>query len=274
MEKQAISSGLTQSEKKRIRSLLTKKGRKKEGQFIAEGIRLLEESFRFGRRPQMIYYSPALLNSRARDLIAAFKRGDAPLRAISSRALRQISDTESTQGILGVFDIPQVQFNDLLEQKYGRLLLLDNISDPGNAGVLMRSACAFGFEVVLMLESSTEPFSPKVVRSSAGTFFGLKIASISVEDLLRIKRAQGYSLVIADLKGEELGPGIKNIRPGKSVILAVGSESAGLSEEIRKAADIRLRIGHSDRVESLNAAVAGSIIMKVLYDRPVRREKR
>jgi TrmH family RNA methyltransferase len=264
MEKQAITSRLTQSEIKKLKSLHTKKGRNREKLFIAEGIRLLEEALKFERKPQKVYFAPFLITPRAKKLTDSFRKLSVPIRAVTAKAINQISDAETSQGVLGLFDIPDYSDKRLFD-KSRYILLLDNISDPGNAGTLIRSAVAFGFDTVMVLFNSVDPYNPKVVRSTAGAIFGLKVRLVDLADIINEKKNMKIPLIAADSGGSKMETGIKKIGPIKNFIIAIGSERTGLSSEIRKVADLSLKIDHLEAVESLNAAVAGSIIMREIY---------
>jgi TrmH family RNA methyltransferase len=273
MEKQEISLRLSLSEKKKLRSLLTKKGRSKEKLFIAEGIRLLEESLKFKYRPKKIYYSQSIIDSRAKQLIGRFRKLSIPVVVVSEKEVSRISDTKASQGVLGLFDIPTCTNNESFYDDYCRILLLDNIADPGNAGTLIRSALAFGFDLIVVSTNSVEPYNPKVVRSTVGAIFGIKVITTVPVEIINMKKKKKRLLITADMDGVGLKTGLKNIRPDTDFIFAVGSEGEGLSAEIKKMADLKLKIGHKKCVESLNAAVAGSIIMRELYIKTIRKAK-
>ncbi len=270
MEKQAITSILTQSEKKKLKSLRTKKGRRRDKLFIAEGIRLLEESLKFKRRPRKVYYAPCKITPRAKKLMDNFRNLSIPIQAVAGKAMNQITGAETSQGMLGLFDIPQYS-GEAFSTNSRYILLLDNISDPGNAGTLIRSAVAFGFDTVLVLTNSVDPYNPKVVRSTAGAIFGLKVIMVDLADIINMKKI--YPLIAVDLDGGKMEVGLKKIKPFKNFIIAIGSERTGLSTQIKKLADLSLRIDHRKKVESLNAAVAGSIIMHELYSRKIVKVK-
>ncbi len=259
-------SPITQSEKKKVKSLLTGKGRDANRQFVAEGVRLLEESIHHRRLPRKIYYAASRLGTRGEELLEKFRRMNVVMAAVSARDLEQMIDTETSQGLLGVFDIPQTSFDYIMKSDCRNILLLDNISDPGNAGTLIRSALAFEFDHVIVTGNTVEPYNPKVIRSSAGAFFGIPIISLSSGQVASLKKKRGMVLITADPDGQPLPQIAEKLRIDDKIILGIGSEAAGLSEPIRELADYRLRIMHNNNVESLNAAVAGSIIMKELYD--------
>lgn len=273
MKTQAVSSKLSPAQRKRLRLLLTKKGRAELGEFIGEGIRLLEESIHLGRLPLRVYYAEAKVADRGRSLLHDFKKAGVVIRAISALEMKQLSDTETSQGMIGIFKKPEFTSAELYKDNSRRIMLLDNISDPGNAGTLVRSALAFGFDLALFSTESVEPFNPKVVRASAGAILGLPIITVSISDIAVLKAKRDLTVILGDLRGERLDTAVEHISPEKAIILVIGSESAGVSNELRELADITVRIDHETRVESLNAAVAGSIIMKELHDRSGKRSQ-
>jgi len=257
---------LTEREKRRIKSLLTKKGRRQHRQFLAEGVRLLEESLRHNFLPVTVFFSPAELNERGQSLMGRFRESGVSVQSISRKELFQLADTETSQGLIAIFDEPEHSISQYLTRKHFRALLLDNIADPGNAGTLLRSALAFGFDLALSGPGTVDEFSPKTIRASSGAVFGLPITKIEPESLNRLKESEQTVLMAADLNGINLNL-IKTERfRAARLILAVGSEATGLSEYVRKEVDELVRIPHRDTTESLNAAVAGSIIMKAIYD--------
>ncbi|UCD94012.1 MAG: RNA methyltransferase, partial [Candidatus Zixiibacteriota bacterium] len=232
----------------------------------AEGVRLLEESIRHKWLPEKVFYAEAALGDRARALVRKLADMGVSTQAISSREAEQISDTRTSQGLTGLFNIPDREVREIFMGRYRRFLLLDGVSDPGNAGVLVRSACAFGFDSILMLHDCVVQFNPKVVRASAGAIFRLPIYAVSLADAANLKKNRKLVFMSGDLAGKSTYriPGQVKIKNG--FILAIGSEANGVSPEIRRLSDIKLRIRHDNAVESLNAAVAGSLIMRDLYE--------
>ncbi len=256
---------MTKAELKSVKSLATKKGRKESGLFAAEGVRLLEESFRHRYFPEKVYYSEHLLSDRGRQLVGKLSARRVGAETVSAQQLRSIASTTTPQGIVAVFKTPTVNPAELSRADYRKILLCENISDPGNLGTLARSAMAFDFKLLLLAGNSAEPFAPKVVRSSAGAVFGLSIARMDLEEITAFIAGRKIAVVATDVQagGDRIPPRLQK-RP---FMLAIGSEATGLSEAILRRADLRVRIRHAQAVESLNAAVAGSIIMSRTYHR-------
>ncbi len=260
---------MTKNEQKYLKTLLGKKGRRLNGQFLAEGVRLLEESLKHGNHPIRIFYAESLLNERSELLVKSFSSKKVPIQAVKARELNSIADTNSSQGIIGLFDIDRTGLKEINRGIRGakrRFLLLDNISDPGNAGSLIRSAAAFNFDAVLFMPDAVEAYNPKVVRATAGTIFFIPLVEVTIDDIEYLKFEEKFKLIGTSLRGQPLNKFGNDISASKKIILAVGSEAEGLTPEVSPYADYMIRLEHNLKVESLNAAVAGSILMKELDD--------
>ncbi|MFQ5498990.1 MAG: TrmH family RNA methyltransferase [Candidatus Zixiibacteriota bacterium] len=256
---------LSRKEVKNVSVLKTRKGRREQRRFAAEGVRLLEESLRFRSPPETVYHAPSLLSDRGHTLIGRLGRY-ARIVQVSSRELAQLSGTMSPQGVVAVFGLPKTGLSELYRRTCRRLLVCENISDPGNMGTLIRSARAFGFTFVSLCGCCVEPYSPKVVRASAGAVFGCRVAIASTVELLQLTDLENIMVIAADGNSRNTKlPGASTVRQ-KKVALAIGSEAKGLSEALRAGAYATVRVAHHSAVESLNAAVAGSILMKQIYD--------
>lgn len=255
---------ITRNEQKNLRSLKTKKGRKEQGLFIAEGIRILEEALRFKVTPKTLFYCPEMMNLRAEPLIKQFQKLSVRVNKLPAKDFAAISDAETPQGVLATFSVPEADLKKLYRRSYRRILLCEHLADPGNLGTLLRSAAAFGFGLVVLTGSSVEPYSPKVVRSTVGGLFSVKIARANLSEIADLIKNEQIKLLAADGSGRGLRKGF--LAGNTKVMLALGSEAHGLSADLMNLTRDRVRIMHTDRVESLNVAVAGSILMKDIYE--------
>lgn len=253
------------SEIKKLKSLGTLKGRQKYGLFLAEGIRVLEESYRFHFRPQTVYFDRDGLDGRGEALVETFRRSGCTVSPVTGHEIEQLAESVTPQGIIAVFEIPDLTLEKHLSKKDGLVLYLDNIADPGNVGTLIRSALAFGVNLVVLSPATVDPFNGKVIRSSAGTIFGQKLAIGGIDDLLE-KSGRDSILIGAQKDGLAVRQILSKVKSGQKLIVAVGSEARGLSEECLKRVNDLVGIEHDERVESLNAAVAGSIILRDMYN--------
>ncbi len=257
---------ITRAQAKEIKSLSTKKGRRLRQRFLAEGVRLLEEAERSRWLPELVLLSPPDMSEREKKLATLFARRGVRVEEISRRDFESLATTETPQGMAAVFAIPRWDLKQLYPDAFRKILWCENVTDPGNVGTLARSALAFGFSAVLLSGRSVEPFAPKVIRASAGAIFGLKLIQCGNAEVLEFASTTRRLILAADPDGEPddclSAPETKNSR----LLLAIGAEAEGLSDEILSAAKYRVRIRHSDKVESLNAAIAGSILMNRMYE--------
>lgn len=177
---------------------------------------------------------------------------------LSDSVYQSISDTQTPQGILALLRQPEYRLEDLLTPDC-RLLILEDIQDPGNLGTMLRSAEAAGVDGVILSKNTADIFNPKVIRSTMGSIFRVKF--VSVDDFtgtLDILKRYGVRLFAADLAGSALYH--EADYRGKTGFL-IGNEGNGLSPETLKRADTRIRIPMEGQVESLNAAIAATLLM-------------
>ena len=183
------------------------------------------------------------------------------VRLVTESQFRSICLTRTPQGIMAVANLPvDIGSGSLPEDIGDKILLLEDIQDPGNVGALIRSAAAFDFSGVIMTENCADPLSPKCVQATAGTVLSVWLRRTGhYLELTEALRKDGYSLVAAELNGVA-EPSI--LCRQKRLVLALGNEAAGLSEELLEAADFRLRIPTiGEKAESLNVAACGAICM-------------
>lgn len=174
---------------------------------------------------------------------------------VSEEILAKIAGAHAPEGVIA--EIPMPQSKPL--KKCGSLLVLDNVSDPGNLGALLRSAVAFGWEGAFLLTGSCDPFNDKALRSARGATFRLPLAWGSWADLDKIIAGNSLTPLVADLRGKSLS----QIGTVKAPLLIVGNESGGVSKEASKRSEA-VTISMSGTMESLNVSVAGGIMMYVL----------
>ncbi len=237
---------------KELRGLATsKKARQESGTFIIEGWRGIKTLLAHESR----HYTLERL------VVSSDAKSEQPLPptldtvGVPDFIFKKISDVKNAQGILGVVRHTAIPFEFFPDT--GHYLLLDAIRDPGNLGTLIRSAVGAGFDGVLLHGDCVEPFNPKVIRSTMGTFAFAHVWTISRNDIDRMLTA-GYEIfATSGLDGENL---YETTFP-KKTILVIGSEAHGVSDELMQLARQRITIPIVHKCESLNAAIAGSICM-------------
>jgi TrmH family RNA methyltransferase len=170
---------------------------------------------------------------------------------VAEGMMKSFSDTETPQGILAVLEISTPPISSPLNF----ILIPDQIRDPGNLGTLLRSAAATGVQAVLLPPETTDAFAPKVVRSGMGAHFRLPIHSMSWDEIKATTK--GLQVYLADMDGK---PCWETDLSGP-LALIVGGEADGASEQARALVTQNISIPMAGSVESLNAGVAGSVLM-------------
>ncbi|HEY32852.1 MAG TPA: RNA methyltransferase [Dehalococcoidia bacterium] len=184
-----------------------------------------------------------------------------PHRTVTESQFRSISQAQTPQGLLAVVRPPWLTYTDNLPLDPGRrLLLLEDIQDPGNVGTLIRTAAALGFSGVILTEKCADPFSPKCVQASAGSILSIWLRRTDEYlEMVKALKKRGYLVLAADLDGKE-DTSVFNKR--RLLLLALGNEAAGLSKETLAVSDYQLRLPIvREKAESLNVAACGAIFM-------------
>ncbi len=226
--------------------------RREANAFVVEGIRLVEEAVNAGWKFQFALYTDGL-SDRGRSLLNTLFSHQIDTEEVAGDLLQKLSDTETPQGVLAVLDDTQLPIPD----SPNFVLIPDQIRDPGNLGTLLRTAAATGVQAVLLPPETTDPFAPKVLRSGMGAHFRLPIRSMTWDEIRSVGKSAGLQVVIADMDGASCWE--TDLR--KPLALIVGGEAEGVSEEGRKLTTQKISIPMAGNVESLNAGVAGSVLM-------------
>jgi TrmH family RNA methyltransferase len=247
---------ITSSQNPKLKLVRALQGRPKErreaGAFLAEGVRLVEEALAADWPFRFVLYSDGL-SERGEKLIEKLKGTDLEVEDVAGDLLQSVSETETSQGILAVLELTDLPLPDFPNF----ILIPDQIRDPGNLGTLIRTAAAAGVQAVLLPPESTDAFAPKVVRAGMGAHFRLPIHSMEWEEIEQVCQSASLQVFLADMNGRSCwetdfrGP----------LALIVGGEAEGASEPARKLANTSVSIPMPGEAESLNASVAGSVLM-------------
>ena len=237
---------LTNTEIKFIKKLKDKKYRRAEGLFLVEGSKLCEEVLHSN------YEIKYTITSNE------FKYNDFPnVNVVDYDTIKAISTTTTPQDIVCVVYIP----NQECGNPKGNSLILDGLQDPGNIGTLIRSAMAFNFNDVYFIDCP-DVYSEKVVRSSMGGIFKINAHIATREQIIENKREICDILLSTTLNGEKIS---QKYLPNTRLGVIIGNEGNGVSDELISACDKAVTLPMTDKVESLNAGVAGSIIMFEIF---------
>ena len=208
-----------------------------------------------------LYATPAAYATHE-ELLSRAESGGAPLFIVPERAFGRLSDVETPSGILAVAPMRLSPLGTVLAAD-GLVLALAALSDPGNAGTLVRSAEAFGVRCVLFGRGGVDPYQPKVVRATMGSLFRTTVAVLDGAELVAAAASSERSLVALDLDGEPIDGFVLPAR----TILVVGNERHGIGSWLPRT-DYTITIPQSGGNESLNAAIAGSIALYALSRKP------
>ncbi len=226
--------------------LLDKKFRKATGRYLIEGERLVSDAFKHGAN---------ILEVFVKESICSQFHFDNQI-VVSDKVFTKLSDTVNTQGIVAVVG----KERDTLTAPRGNCLVLDGLQDPGNVGALIRTAAACGFSDVYAA-GCVDVFSPKVLRSAMSAHFCVNVQSTdSIDKVFDV--LGGVEKVVADMKGENAF----SMSFNGDVALILGNEGNGLSRYSRLNADKTVSLPMQNNFESLNVAVAGSVLMYKVYE--------
>ncbi len=237
------------------RALSTSKARKEQQRFAFEGPTLLREAVHTGAPIFEIF---ARRDAYDREpLVREMEASGTAVYIIDERTAQKLSDVETPSGIIAVAPVRYAPLDDVLSSQLS--VILAGISDPGNAGTLLRSAEAFGARGIVFDPSGVEPYHPKVVRAAMGSIFRLAVAVAQPEIAAVVASRFGAEFLGLDVRGER----VRDVRRSERTALVVGHERRGLGPWARYC-NRRIAIPMIGQAESLNAAVAGSIALYAL----------
>lgn len=244
-------------------NLHKRKFREESGEFLIEGWRFVEEGIERGAHLTKVFFCSERKNESWPQLAEALKDKGVPIIEVEERVLRKMSDTENPQGILAVAKQPKWTWDDLSGAdspagKMSMLLILDGVQDPGNCGTILRTALAAGVTQVCLTEGTVDLYNLKVLRSTMGAIFSLKILThCQPEEILKVCQNQKMPIFVGDIAGADL----YETHFTQPMALVVGNEGNGPSAAFRGSWVKRITIPMSHQVESLNVAMATGIIL-------------
>lgn len=243
---------------KRLLQLQRKsKARNEEQIFLVEGLRMFLEVP--AERVQKVYISETLYNKKEQELnLDRFS-----VEILSDTVFQYVSDTKTPQGILCIVQQKKYDIDELLKLKNPHFIVLDNLQDPGNLGTIVRTAEGAGVNAVFLSRESVDIYNPKTIRSTMGSIYRMPV--IYVDDLLQLLslfKQKGIKSYAAHLDGEK-SYDKENYQSGTAIL--IGNEGNGLRDEVASLADVWVQIPMQGQVESLNAAIAASILMFEVY---------
>lgn len=229
-----------------------KKYREEKKQYIIEGFRFVKEAIKANVCLESIIITEGFY-SKEKDFIDSINEQGLKIIIMSKILLNELCDTENPQGIIAV-----VHINDKVLKEGNTVILVDKVQDPGNMGTIIRTAHAVGARGIITTKGTVDIYNDKVLRSSMGSIFYVSVIEDYDLQIVKNLKEEGYRLLVSSLQGEN-NFFEENLRG--DVIIAVGNEGNGVSDEIYDISDIKVKIPMPGHSESLNVAIATSVMM-------------
>ena len=229
------------------------KVRNEEQVFIVEGLRMFMEVPQ--DQVKKVYVSESLYNKKKEELhLERF-----PVEVLADKVFQHVSDTKTPQGILCVVKQRKYEIEDLISKENPHFIVLDNLQDPGNLGTIVRTAEGAGVTAVFMSNDCVDIYNPKTIRSTMGSIYRVPFVYVeNVTDVIRQMKEHGIRTYATHLAGE-LAYDEPDYRTPSAFF--VGNEGNGLRDQVAELADTYIKIPMAGQVESLNAAIAATVVM-------------
>lgn len=239
---------------KRLLQLQKKsKVRNEEKVFVVEGLRMFVEVPK--ERVEKVYVSENFYNKKKQEL----NWEEFPIEILSDSVFKHVSDTQTPQGVLCIVKQEKQDLDSLLNIENPHFMVLDNLQDPGNMGTIIRTSEGAGVDAVFMSRDCVDIYNPKTIRSTMGSIYRMPFIYIEeIIPLLEEFRKKGIKSYAAHLDGKN---SYDQEDYCKGTAILIGNEGNGLRDEVAEKADIWVRIPMEGQVESLNAAIAASVLM-------------
>ena len=238
---------------KDFKSLNTKKGRLTHKKILVEGKRIIKEIISTNYPIDEIWFSENFYNEN-QNFINSIK--NISLESVPDSVIDTLADTKNSQGVIGIMPIPFKSLDSIT----GNIVILDNVSDPGNLGTIIRTADWFGVENIFLSDNSVDPYNSKVIRSAMGAHFRENIIVGEIEPLIDMLASKNFKLISADINAKQNIQDLK-IDKNHNWGLLLGNEAHGISKSILNKVKNSVKIPQIGKIESLNLSVACSIFL-------------
>lgn len=250
MREQDVITSVANNKIKETAKLQQKKYRNEKGLFLLEGFKPVQEAFSSNVEIETLYTTEKYAEK------FAFLKDKIIL--VNDAVLEKISTTDSKPEAVAVAKQLDSSLEKIKNKK--RILLIENVKDAGNLGTLIRSACAFSYDAIVLCGDTVDIYNPKVVRSTVGAMFKLPVIRASLKEIKDIFHSSTFIASVVNHKDVVKPETIDYKQP---FVLMLGSEADGLTQQAIDAADVKTTIPISNATESLNLSTAGSILLYV-----------
>jgi TrmH family RNA methyltransferase len=242
---------------KDVRALREKKGRRAQGMFMAEGLRILTEARETGRLPAILFYSAGTRHPLLDALVTAVEAAHGDVIETNADILHKLSGKDNPQTVIGVYRAFDTALAHIERNSAPLWIVAQALRDPGNLGTILRTGDAVGAGGLILVDDCVDPFSVEAVRASMGALFTQRIAASHWAGFVRWLRAGDGQLIGTSLKASQ---DYQQPRYGTPSFLLVGNEAQGLPEEYEAECDVLVKIPMLGKADSLNAAVATAVM--------------
>jgi TrmH family RNA methyltransferase len=244
---------------KTVVNIRHRKSRVGNASFIIEGPHLIEMALNADTPMSEVFFSEAFSRKKeGQRLLKKLSKHPTGFFEVTDRVFHKLADTETPQGIIAIATCLPLSLDQLRVKSTALLVVSDGIQDPGNLGTIIRTADASGADAVIILPGTCDVFMQKIIRATAGSLFNIPVVHTSVNELAAWLRAKKINLAVTAVDAEQ---SLFEARLDNSVALVFGNEAHGVREELKRAADIVLRIPIYGKAESLNVASAAAICL-------------
>jgi len=251
---------LSINKKKYLKSLNNKKNRLSENKILIEGLRIMKEAINAKIKFEHIWISNKYNDEtfKISNFIKTINNNNISFTFEKDKDIESISNTKNSQGLLGLIDTSHF-FNINLNNFSDQIIVLDQISDPGNLGTIIRTCAWFGIKSIILTQSSADIFNPKCLRSGMGGHFYINdCIYLSEDEIIEFFNSQKHTLYCATMKGKSM----YNINNNDKWALILGSEAHGVNKKLLLGNKISIpKLG---KIESLNVSIASGIIINQL----------
>ena len=226
--------------------------RKKSGEYLCDGTKLLAEALKWGAEVKTAVFSEGVDIPPLPDGVRAVR--------VSEELMHAVSPMETPQGALFTVALPEVRLPETLSGKH--YLVLDGVQDPGNVGTILRTADAFDCDGIFLVNACADLYNPKTARATMGAIFRREAYSVTVEELFSLLQKNDVPLYGTALRDDTVPLAEADLA---RAAVAIGSEGRGLSQQVLDECAKTLKIPMNPRCESLNAAIAATVVLWEMY---------
>lgn len=258
----AITS-MTNPRVKGIMALGMKKARVESGLFVVEGLQLVGFGVDAGWELETLVFRDGENDAHKAVLNRALQATKYAL-AVNGHILEKLTRKDNPQGVIGVFKQRMLALENVVLAK-DVWVVLEQVRDPGNLGTIIRTVDAVGAKGVIIVGNSTDVWSPETLRATMGSIFHVPVVTCGTDAFLAWQKAQDAVMVGTHLKGDVDYREVVGKRGDKALLLAMGTEQSGLSDEMTAACDVLTKIAMRGGAESLNLAIATGVMLYEVF---------